>query len=335
MVRLTHLNALQALEMALREGSLQGAALRLGITPAAVGQRIRSLERYLETDLLLRGRSGLQPTQALRNALDDLQSGFAALDRVAATLDLQRTSELHIVAEPDWCDLWLLPRLEKFRAEHPNVLFNINGEGDVPMRLGAPDITIDLGAGDDAAGAEPLYFERYLPVAAPENAARITDPDLTLGKADSPRYLPVGNLSDTGRHSEEGSIEGFPLLHILEHPDKPRLPGWPEWIEAFGYARTAPDRGVRYAHVRDALEGVRVNAGLLICGLSCVIDTIDDGTLALPFPPSQSIPAEVPYQLRIRPEARVRPQVNRFRDWLMSEASMMRLRMETATAPSA
>ena len=133
----THLNSLRALEMAVREGSLQRAAAKLGITPAAVGQRIRALEKFLDTDLILRGRSGLRPTPALEGALDDLQVAFAALDRVASSLEFQRTAEIHVIADPDWAELWLLPRLSAFRSEHPNILFNINGEGDVPMRLGA------------------------------------------------------------------------------------------------------------------------------------------------------------------------------------------------------
>ena len=67
----THLKSLQALELAIRCGSLTGAADRLGITPAAVGQRIRALEDYLGTDLLLRGRSGLsrQRSWSVREAI--------------------------------------------------------------------------------------------------------------------------------------------------------------------------------------------------------------------------------------------------------------------------
>jgi len=50
MTSVTHLKSLQALELAVREGSLTAAAVKLGITPAAVGQRIRSLEDYLGVD---------------------------------------------------------------------------------------------------------------------------------------------------------------------------------------------------------------------------------------------------------------------------------------------
>ena len=76
------LKSLPELEMAIRAGSMKGADDKFGITPAAVGQRIRSLEDYLGSDLLMRGRSGLQPTADLNRALVDLKAAFAALDRV-------------------------------------------------------------------------------------------------------------------------------------------------------------------------------------------------------------------------------------------------------------
>jgi LysR family glycine cleavage system transcriptional activator len=123
MVGTTHLKSLQALDMAIREGSLRLAAARLGITPAAVGQRIRAVEDFLGTTLLLRGRSGLIPSPQLDLVLADLRLAFDALERVTETLDFQRTSEIHIVADPDWAELWLLPRMAAFRREHPNILF--------------------------------------------------------------------------------------------------------------------------------------------------------------------------------------------------------------------
>ena len=49
---LSHLRSLQALEYALRAGSLKDAASGLGITPAAAGQRIKALEEYLGLSLI-------------------------------------------------------------------------------------------------------------------------------------------------------------------------------------------------------------------------------------------------------------------------------------------
>ncbi|MBD3662827.1 LysR family transcriptional regulator [Sulfitobacter aestuariivivens] len=333
MSRTTHLNSLQALEMAIREGSLQAAAVRLGITPAAVGQRIRTLERFLDTDLILRGRSGLQPTPALQAALEDLRAAFAALDRVSDSLDFQRTAEIHIVADPDWCDLWLTPRLVAFRSAHPNILFNVNGEGDVPIRLGSADVTIDRDPHGRAQGGEILYHEVFLPVGSPENAGRISNPFLTKENDGTPRYLPVGTLhkgDQVWRHSQEGSLEGFPLLHISPRPDAPDTPTWRDWLGTYPYERTAPDRGVKYALVRNALDGVKSDAGLLVCGLSCLLDGLTQGTLRLPFPAHESLKAQHPYRFTVRREISARPQVTRFIDWLTEEAARTRTQMDMA-----
>jgi LysR family glycine cleavage system transcriptional activator len=145
MADVSHLRSLQAIDLALREGSLQAAAARLSISPAALGQRVRALEDYLGTDLLVRGRSGLQPTAALTHAVDDLRDAFDALQRVADALEFARPSEIHVVADADWAELWLAPRLDTFRAQHRGIRFCINGAGDVPLRLGAPDIRIEVG----------------------------------------------------------------------------------------------------------------------------------------------------------------------------------------------
>jgi LysR family glycine cleavage system transcriptional activator len=324
MTRTTHLNALQALEMAIREGSLRGAAARLGITPAAVGQRIRAVEQFLDTDLLLRGRSGLRPTAALEGSLDDLHAAFAALDRVADGLDFQRTAEIHIVADADWSDLWLTPRLDRFRADHPNIRFNVNGEGDVPMRLGAADLVIDRDPDGRASKGAPIYTEVFLPVGSLENTVRISDPYSFKADDGAARYLPVGTLSDKGRvwrHSQRGSLEGFPLLHVKPRSDAPDTPGWTEWLSAYLHERTSPERGVQYALARNGLAGVRSNAGLMICGLSCVLDDLKQGTLSLPFPPQNCLRAKHPYRLVARREAKSRPQVRRFLGWLQAEAA--------------
>src|ERR1700678_4822985 len=164
------LRSLQALELALRTGSLQAAAAILGITPAAVGQRIKALEEYLGVDLLVRGRSGLQATAPLAPAVSRLSAAFRELEAAASMLDLQRGAEIHIAAVSDFVDLWLRPRLGAFRADHPNMLFCINGEGDAPLRLGMVDCEITFGP---LAGGDLLFRDYVAPISSPENTIRI------------------------------------------------------------------------------------------------------------------------------------------------------------------
>ena len=296
----THLKSLQALELAIREGSLKGAAEKLGITQAAVGQRIRSLETYLGTDLLLRGRSGLQPTPELQTALADLQSAFAALERATETLDFQRISEIHIVADPDWAELWLEPRLPAFRSKHPNLLFCINGAGDVPLRLGTPDLRITYGDGS----GEPLYRDAFLPVTGPDNPRRIADWD---------REMPM---------------EGMPLLHLKDQRDRDDVPGWVAWFAEYGQRQTGTDRGVHYQNARVALEAARENVGFLVCGLSLVLEDLDSGALVLPFPSRQNLIAPHPYRMSIRHDSAARPQIKRFVSWLKDTAGGTAARLE-------
>ena len=113
----SHLRSLQALELALRSGSLKAAAAQLAITPAAVGQRLKALEDYLGVDLVVRGRSGLQPTPELSGALPHLHAAFRELAQAADLLELQRGQQIRIAAASDVADLWLAPRLPTFRAD--------------------------------------------------------------------------------------------------------------------------------------------------------------------------------------------------------------------------
>jgi len=264
----SHLKSLQALEMAIRMGSLKEAADHLGITPAAVGQRIKALEDYLGTELLVRGRSGLRPTGVVEVALGDLRAAFEALNRVTDSLNYHRPTEIHIVADLDWTELWLLPRLEGFRAENPHIFFCINGTEDVSMRLGTPDCLIKYG---ELGDGEELYRDRLLPVTGPDNIRRIADWDTKM------------------------PLEGMPFLHLVAQRDEPLRPGWPDWVERFGHRREGAGRGVHYRDTKQALEAVRENVGFLVCGLSLVEQDLIQGSVVLPYPAHQSLVAPLPY----------------------------------------
>ena len=291
----SHLRAFQALELAVRTGSLTAAAETLGLTPAAVGQRIKGLEDYLGLDLILRGRSGILPTRGLEAALPHLNAAFRELGTVSDILDLHTAQELHITADTDWADLWLAPRLAKFRADHPNVRFCINGVGDVPLRLGKADCEVWFGAARNHHAEDRLFRDYLLPIGAPDNTNRIL-----------------------GRDSE---LEGFPLLHI----DRPKAYGesfgWPEWVAKFGHRQTAADRGIRYRQVHRALEAVYASAGFLICSLALVQDDLLSGKITLPFPPREGQWTNHSYHIAFSEGAIRRGPVQQFRTWLAAEAN--------------
>lgn len=236
----THLRALQALEMAIRKGSLNEAAAELSITPAALGQRIRAMEDFLDVDLIVRGRKGTRPTPELEDVLADLQTAFSCLERVTEGLNFQKASAIHIVADLDFAELWLAPRLQQFRAVQPNIQFCINGTGDVPSRIGSPDIRIERGA--NAKG--DVFIDDYIvPVASPEILWRV------------------------GLYDKEIEMEGVSLLHVPARTDQP---DWASWSNAFGKRKHGLTRGLRYSNTKLALDATRKTVGFMLCGVALV-----------------------------------------------------------------
>jgi LysR family transcriptional regulator, glycine cleavage system transcriptional activator len=293
----SHLKSLQALEAAVRSGSLRGAAEELSITPAAVGQRIKALEDYLGVDLVMRGRRGLTPTPAAGAAIEHLHRAFRELQAAVDALDLQRADEIHIATISDFAELWLKPRLAGFRREHPNIRFCINGEGDTPLRLGVVDCEITFAPPREAADTEMLFRDFVVPVGSPENTRRLM------------------------RTRRRDRLEGFPLLHLDFYRDDPAVPGWPRWVAGKALRRTAPERGIRFQRIAPVVEAVLADAGLAICGLALVADLIEGQRLSLPFGVVSGTWSEHAFQARFRSHFAMRPQIRRFRGWLAAEAA--------------
>src|SRR5262249_31389227 len=119
-----HLNALRAFEASARHQSFSAAAAELNVTPAAVGQLVRTLEDWLGAPLFLRGTSGrarLVPTDTAERALPDIRAG---LDRLASGLERLRegsaSGSLTVTVSPAFAAKWLLPRIDRFQAAWPD-----------------------------------------------------------------------------------------------------------------------------------------------------------------------------------------------------------------------
>ena len=297
MVVPSHLKSLQALELSVRTGSFAAAAEILGITPAAVGQRVKVLEDYLEIPLLYRGRSGIVATPELLATIPHLAAGFAALEAAAQALDLQRAHELHIAALPDFADLWLKPRLDAFRAGHPGIRFCINGEGDAPLRLARVDCEIGFGlaAGDDHC--DPLFHDLVLPIASPVNFAR------------------------TGALAPADRLEGFPLLHLDFYRDDRPEASWPAWFAANAVQRSGPERGMRFRRMSGVLDAVLADAGVALCGVALLERHIDAGSIVFAFPEKSAVQTRGAFHARYRSGFLTNRTLVAFRSWLAREAA--------------
>jgi LysR family glycine cleavage system transcriptional activator len=280
--------------MAVRCGSFVRAADELGITPAAVGQRVKALEDYLGIALLLRTRGGICPTPELEQALPAISRAFAELEDGMEQLEAQRGQDIHIAAPSDVVDLWLMPRLAEYRSSHRNIRLCINGEGDAPLRLGRVDVELgfELVPGPDV---EPLFRDVIVPLASPLNIIRLADRD------------PASRL------------EGFPLLHLDLYRNDPAGLSWPDWVRANKVSRSAPERGMRFQRAAAALDAVAADAGLTLCGLALAGPALAEKRAALAWPVATGLLSGNP--LSVRSSSQAAPHVRRFRAWLLEEGA--------------
>ncbi len=118
--KLPPLNAVRAFEAAARNGGFTRAAEELRVSQGAISRHIFCLEQWL-VKLFTRVHRGVELTpqgtaffNVTRSAMDLLETGSAHLRR---SPDEDR---LRLKLPPTFAMRWLIPRLVRFHAQHPN-----------------------------------------------------------------------------------------------------------------------------------------------------------------------------------------------------------------------
>ncbi len=127
-IELRHLRLIQAMA---QNSTLAAAAEQLHLTPSALSHQIKSLEQHFEVPLFLRHHKPLRLSPAGQRLLDLAQRVLpqvAAMEHELQCLAGGDSGRLHLTIECHACFEWLLPTLERYRQDWPDV--------DVDIRLG-------------------------------------------------------------------------------------------------------------------------------------------------------------------------------------------------------
>jgi LysR family glycine cleavage system transcriptional activator len=172
MKRLAHLNALRAFEISARVGSFAKAAEELCVTPAAVSQQVRLLEGYLGVALFHRHGSRLGTTEAAEHMLPDIAQGFERLTRglQKAVEPGRRISQVRLAAPSSFVAKWLIPRLEVFRAEYPQIYLHICCVDRAGNHQENADLQVVQSAEwpNPSPTCVPLFTDTLFPVCSPK-----------------------------------------------------------------------------------------------------------------------------------------------------------------------
>ncbi|PWG65733.1 LysR family transcriptional regulator [Sediminicurvatus halobius] len=161
-IELRHLRTLLAIE---EGGGFVAAAGRLHLTQSALSHQVKALEAQLDTVLFHRAARPLRPTAAGERLLDLARRVLPEVDGTLRQLErLQggQSGRLHLALECHSCFQWLLPALDAYRAQWPEV------ETDVSLGFSFHALPALLrGAIDLVVTADPdplLGGIRYLPL---------------------------------------------------------------------------------------------------------------------------------------------------------------------------
>ena len=288
------LNSLRAFEATARHLSFSKAAEELHVTPAALSHQIRGLEDLLGLKLFLRRPRSIELTEAARLIQPGIRTAFESLRVAMDQLDQGRRDRVLVVSStPGLTAKWLVPRLYRFLAEHPDIDTRITASvGYANFATDGVDIGIRL-----SSGAHPdLYVEKLsdewlLPLCSP----RLLEADPPLRRAaDLPR---------------------FNLIQI----DLPGIvPSWADWMQLAGIEGIDTRRGLRLNVADHALDAASEGAGVVLGYKVVASHDLALGRLVAPFGPEIPVPGRSYYFVCPKGEEK-RPAIKAFRDWVFAE----------------
>jgi LysR family glycine cleavage system transcriptional activator len=287
---------LRAFEASARHLSFVKAAEELYVTPAAISHQVKRLEEYLGVQLFRRLPRGLLLAETGQLLLSELREVFLRLDKaMERVLESDSRGALTISVAPMFAVKWLVPRLQRFDALHPDIDLRMSSSLRViDFQRDAFDASVRLGHGQyPGLEAVKLFDESVTPMC-------------------SPRLL-------KGTHTPHSldDIQHQVLLHDDSMAFDPAAPNWDRWLKAAGVTRVDASRGPHFSQPDHALQAAIDGAGVVLGWRYLAAEDISAGRLVQPF--SLDLPLGSSFYL-VYPEAyTVRPKIVTFRDWLMEE----------------
>ncbi len=282
------LNTLQGFAAVARSGNLTRAAASMHLTVSALSHQIRALEEHLGRRLFDRGPRGVVLTDDGRRLLAEAGPHLDALEQALRACGPRNGEVLTISVMPTMASGWLVPRLGRFLALHPQLELNLlSSERLVDFDRGVHvDAALRMGAGQwPGLVAEHLLDESLAPVASPALVERMGG-------------LPAGEL------------HRWPLIG---EPDKRH---WARWFERHGGHE--PERYVTSLDDLDSLHRAAVDGiGVALARMVRSRVLIESGQLVVLS--QQRLPSDFNHYLVYPPRSAEHSGLLAFRQWLHQE----------------
>lgn len=282
--------------------SFTGAARHLHLTTGAISQQIIHLEALLGFILFERHSRGIRLTVKGTQLHQATQFHFSELSKLLDELKVEKqTNEIRLKLTPSFAFKWLVPKLESFHHDNPDIQVQIFAEGAlVNSEIKDYDVAIDYGLHPYRnANAELILDEHLLPVM-------------------SPKYLEDHGWLKTLFGEQKNSMpvkqwQEATLLHDAMPWEKAtRDYEWLYWASAMGLDFKT-DIGHFFNRTDMAMSAAEAGVGIAMARMALIEDELTTERLVSPFKP---IPANAGYYLIMNTRTNA---TETFRHWLLGQ----------------
>ncbi len=289
------LNAIRAFEAAARYGGYVAAAQELGVTPAAISQQVKNLEKYFGKLLFSRQNNSLTLTDNGVKVYADSTEALERLEKMTARIyEKEVRSRLVISVLPSLANRWLNRVLREYFALDPATYLDIRVEND-PVDFERNNIDVRISYGKNLYSelrTQVLYEDKVQPMCTPQFLERhsidVTNP-LTLAD----------------EH----------LIHVNWPPSFTSHPTWADWFASVGSEHIPiHGRGHRVDMSALAVDLALANAGFILGQQLLTVEETSSGQLITPF--DQTIPLGHAYCAVCSHVKYKKSSVRNFVDWI-------------------
>lgn len=294
--QLPPMSTLIAFESAARNLSFTRAADELNLTQAAISRQVRLLEENLGISLFTRSHRAVHLTKDGRNFQHSVSDVLERLAYAAEELRSQNHSKtVSVAADMAIASFWLMPRLKKFRNEHPEISIRVVASDDNTLVLDEGiDVAIQLGKEDKSESNGRFLFEtEVFPVCSPDY----------LNKCP-----PFNSAKD---------LLNATLLRLDdEHWD---WLDWPAWFTLNQVMLQGSRNDLYINNYPLVIQGALTGQGLALGWQHLVEEMLDSGALIRPI--EATVRTKRGFYLVLPEETSHASEVNSFCDWLIKECS--------------
>ena len=294
------LDLLRGFEAAARHLSFTRAGAELFLTQSAVSRQIQALEEFVGVPLFERRHKALGLTDAGQAYYRVVAASLGELREATRQLRESRTGHvLTVTTTVSFASIWLVPRLARFRKEHPRVDVRITATHNVvDMEREGIDLAIrDCPLDRVPAGSTYLVSEHLAVVASPQYLREAMAQKKPYAKPADLRHHALLTLHDpTGR---------WPWL------------SWPAWLEARGVEDFVPESTITLDQYDQVIQACLHGQGVAVGRMTLVEQHIRNKNLVALFGQAQRV--QRGFHAVYARDAQGRPEVRQFVDWLKKE----------------